>query len=111
MMGVDGEMEDIKIGVIEKLSFEDGPHMVIRLEKETVEKETERIWVEGPLGVFRKEDLKEGVLVEIKGKDIGTIIGECDFGDIGYLPLFEATDVRIINKNNKVGRFENESRV
>ena len=89
-------MGDIKIGVIEKLSFEDGPHMVIRLRGEIV-KNDERIWVEGSLEAFHKEDLREGVLVEIKGKDIGTIVGECDFGDIGYLPLFEATDVRIIN--------------
>lgn len=101
-MGENVIMEDIKIGVIEKLSFEDGPHMIITLVEGTIKKETERIWVEGLLEAFHKEDLREGVLVEIKGKDIGTIVGECDFGDIGYLPLFEATDIRMVVINERI---------
>ena len=82
----------IKTGIIKKYSFKPTPHMVVRI----VEEDIGDIWLEGPIESFEKGEYVEGVLIEVKGKDIGTIVGECDLGKIEHLPLYVADYVRII---------------
>lgn len=87
----------IKTGVIKKCSFKPTPHMVVRIGDED-------IWLDGPIESFEKGDYVEGTLIEIKGKNIGTMAGESDLGKIEEpLPSYVADYVRIIsiNKNEK----------
>lgn len=82
--------EKIKIGIIKKFSFdEDGIHATVKIDDEDV-------FAEGPAGSFEEGDYKEGVMVEMCGKDIGTIVGEWEFGDLGILPLFQIEKIKII---------------
>jgi hypothetical protein len=81
-----------KIGMVKKCAFdEDGIHAIVKVGDED-------IFIEGHIGVFEKEDYKEGTLIKICGKDIGTIVGEWEFGDLGILPLFKITKIEIIVK-------------
>ena len=83
------KMEEVRIGVIKKSSFdEDGIHAIVKIGDE-------EIFIEGSIGTFEKGDYVEGTRIEMKGKDIGTIVGEWEFGDLGILPLFEAKKIRI----------------
>ena len=85
--------KEVKIGIIKKTSFdEDGIHAIVKIGNE-------EIFVEGPIGTFEKGDFVEDTLIEINGKDSGTIVGEWEFGDIGILPLFKAEKIRIIKDN------------
>lgn len=81
---------EIKIGIIKKSSFEGGVHMIVNVGDED-------IWLEGPRECFsgKKEDYSEGKWIEMIAKGLGTIVGECDFGDINVLPLFVAERVMI----------------
>jgi len=85
----------VKIGIIEKCSLEPVPHMVVRIMNP--EEGEEKIWLEGPIESFEKgENLSEGKRVEIIAKNIGTIVGECDFGKIDNpLPLYVADYVKV----------------
>ena len=86
----------IKTGIIKKCSFKPTPHMIVSIVDGSGEGD---IWLEGPIESFEKGDYTEGTLIAIKGKDIGTIAGECDFGKIEPLPLYVADYVRIIHIN------------
>jgi len=78
----------VKIGIIEKYS-----HMIVKIDAGEGE---EKIWLEGQKESFEKGDYKEGKQVEIVAKNIGTIVGECDFGKLDNpLPLYVADYVRI----------------
>ncbi len=92
-----GEKIEVKTGIIEKFSFEPIPHMVVNIRKglEGIEGE-EKIWLEGPTESFAKGNYLEGIRIEIRAKNVGTIVGECDFGKIDPLPLYVADYVKII---------------
>lgn len=81
---------EIKIGIIKKSSFEGSVHMIVNVGDED-------IWLEGHRESFggKKEDYTEGTWIEMIVKGLGTIVGECDFGDINVLPLFVAEKVMI----------------
>lgn len=86
-------MVEIKIGMVKKASFdEDGIHAIIIIGNE-------EIFAEGTIGTFEKGDYKEGILVELKGEDVGTIVGEWEFGDLGILPLFNIEYIKILTKD------------
>src|SRR3990167_7335844 len=105
----------VKIGTIEKCSFEPTPHMIvdIKIVNNIKEKKDEKIWLEGPSESFEKGDYSEGKRVEIIAKNIGTIVGECDFGKIDNpLPLYVADYVRIMEfgiKEIKIGIIKKSS--
>lgn len=84
------------LGIIEKVSFENGPHMIIEMCDE--EKKEKEIFVEAVEGAFigKKSDYIKGKFIKIIGVDFGVIVGECDFGDIGILPLFIAENIKIV---------------
>ena len=97
--------KEIKVGIIKKCSFEPVSHMIVKVGDED-------IWLEGPIESFQKGDYKEGVKIDIKGKHVGTISGDCDFGKIGVLPLYVADYVRINDKNDKetkIGKIKQSS--
>lgn len=97
--------KEIKVGIIKKCSFEPVPHVIVKVGDED-------IWLEGPIESFQKGDYTVGVQIDFKGKYVGTIAGECDFGKIGVLPLYVANYVRVKHENDKeikIGKIKQSS--
>ncbi len=100
----------VKVGIIQKYSFDPIPHMIVKIIK-TKEEEDEEIWLEVPAESFQKGDYSEGMQIEIIAKNIGTIVGECDFGKLDHLSLYVADYVKIIEeiKEIKIGMIKKSS--